>query len=120
MRSPFNCLALLQTINLAPAQRPAIAYPHASHCPPEALLAQTQHGTKTSARKLVGTGWPHADAPGTRPGRTAGEAVPADDEWLWRAEELTHCQEKVAEYDATAPRRRAARRADSDPAAAAV
>jgi hypothetical protein len=37
----------------------------------------------------------------------------ADDEWL-RAEELAHCQEKVAEYDATAPRRRAAaaRRAD--------
>jgi hypothetical protein len=35
----------------------------------------------------------------------------ADDEWL-RAEELTHCQEKVAEYNATAPRRRAARRAD--------
>jgi hypothetical protein len=39
----------------------------------------------------------------------------AEDEWL-RAEELAHCQEKVAEYDATAPRRRAARRAD--PAAA--
>jgi hypothetical protein len=35
----------------------------------------------------------------------------ADDEWL-RGEELAHCQEKVAEYDATAPRRRAARRAD--------
>jgi hypothetical protein len=33
----------------------------------------------------------------------------ADDEWL-RAEELGHCQEKVAEYDAAAPRRRAARR----------
>ena len=31
----------------------------------------------------------------------------ADDEWL-RAEELTHCPEKVAEYDAAAPRRRAA------------
>ncbi len=31
----------------------------------------------------------------------------ADDQWL-RAEELTHCQEKVAEYNATAPRRRAA------------
>ena len=28
------------------------------------------------------------------------------------AEELTHCQEKVAEYDAAAPRRHAARRAD--------
>ena len=28
----------------------------------------------------------------------------ADDEWL-RAEELSHCQEKVAEYDAAAPRR---------------
>ncbi len=43
----------------------------------------------------------------------------ADDEWLRAeelAEELAHCQEKVAEYDATAPRRRAARRAD--PAAA--
>ncbi len=43
----------------------------------------------------------------------------ADDEWL-RAEELTHCQEKVAEYDVTAPRRRAARRADSSAAPAAV
>ncbi len=43
----------------------------------------------------------------------------ADDEWL-RAEELAHCPEKGAEYDATAPRRRAARRADppADPAAA--
>ena len=45
----------------------------------------------------------------------------ADDEWL-RAEELPHCQEKarVAEYDAAAPRRRAARRADpaAEPAAA--
>ncbi len=42
----------------------------------------------------------------------------ADDEWL-RAEELTHCQEKVEEYNATAPRRRAARRADpaAEPAA---
>ena len=39
----------------------------------------------------------------------------ADDEWL-RVEELAHCPEKVAEYDATAPRRRAARR--TDPAAA--
>jgi hypothetical protein len=29
----------------------------------------------------------------------------ADDEWL-RAEDLLHCQGKVAEYDATAPRRR--------------
>ena len=38
-----------------------------------------------------------------------------DDEWL-RAEELAHCPEKVAEYDAAAPRRRAARQAD--PAAA--
>ena len=35
----------------------------------------------------------------------------ADDEWL-RAEELLHCPEKVAEYDAAAPRRRAARRVD--------
>ena len=43
----------------------------------------------------------------------------ADDEWL-RAEELTHCPEKVAEYDATAPRRRAARRADPAAAPAAV
>jgi hypothetical protein len=33
----------------------------------------------------------------------------ADDEWL-RTEELVHCQEKVAECDAAAPRRRAARR----------
>jgi hypothetical protein len=33
----------------------------------------------------------------------------ADDEWL-RREELTHCPDKVAEYDAAAPRRRAARR----------
>ncbi len=36
----------------------------------------------------------------------------ADDEWL-RAEELAHCQEKVAEYDAAAPRRNAARQTDS-------
>jgi hypothetical protein len=35
----------------------------------------------------------------------------ADDECL-RAEDLTHCQEKVAEYNATAPRRRPARLAD--------
>jgi hypothetical protein len=35
----------------------------------------------------------------------------ADDEWL-RREELAHCQEKVAEYDAATPRRSAARRAD--------
>ncbi len=42
-----------------------------------------------------------------------------DVEWL-RAEELAHCPEKVAEYDATATRRRAARRADTtvEPAAA--
>jgi hypothetical protein len=33
----------------------------------------------------------------------------ADDSWL-RLEELAHCPEKVAEYDAIAPRRRAARR----------
>jgi hypothetical protein len=33
----------------------------------------------------------------------------ADDEWL-RAEELLHCPEKVAEYDAAAPRRRRAGR----------
>ena len=33
----------------------------------------------------------------------------ADDEWI-REEELGHCLEKVAEYDAAAPRRRAARR----------
>ena len=33
----------------------------------------------------------------------------AADEWL-RAEELVHCPEKVAEYEAAAPRRRAARR----------
>ena len=41
----------------------------------------------------------------------------ADDEWL-PLEELAHCPEKVAEYDAAAPRRRAARR--GDPAAAPV
>jgi hypothetical protein len=35
----------------------------------------------------------------------------ADDEWL-RVEELAHCQDKVAEYDAAAPRRHAARRTD--------
>ena len=35
----------------------------------------------------------------------------ADDDRL-RAEELAHCQEKVAEYDAAAPRRHAAPRAD--------
>ena len=35
----------------------------------------------------------------------------ADDEWL-RAEELLNCPEKVAEYDAVAARRRAARRVD--------
>ena len=35
----------------------------------------------------------------------------ADDEWL-RAEDLSHCQEKVAEYDAAAPRRRAAPRSE--------
>ena len=43
----------------------------------------------------------------------------AADEWL-RAEELEHCPEKVAEYDATAPRRRAARRADPTAALAAA
>jgi hypothetical protein len=32
----------------------------------------------------------------------------ADDEWL-RAEELAHCPERVAKYDAAAPRRRRAR-----------
>ena len=36
----------------------------------------------------------------------------ADDVWL-RLEELAHCPEKVAEYDATASRHRAARRAGS-------
>ena len=41
----------------------------------------------------------------------------ADDEWL-RVEELGHCLEKVAEYDAAAPRRRGARR--GDPGAGAV
>ena len=39
----------------------------------------------------------------------------ADDEWL-RLEELAHCPEKVAEYDAAAPRRRAALRAGPDAA----
>ncbi len=29
--------------------------------------------------------------------------ISADDEWLW-AEELAHCSERVAEYDAAAPR----------------
>ncbi len=42
-----------------------------------------------------------------------------NDEWL-RAEELGHCPEKVAEYDAAVPRRRAARRGDSGPAAVPV
>ena len=36
----------------------------------------------------------------------------AADEWL-RAEELLHCPEKVAEYDAAAPRRRAGRQVSS-------
>jgi hypothetical protein len=40
----------------------------------------------------------------------------SDDEWL-RAEDLPRCQDKVAEYDAAAPRRRAAPR--SEPAGAA-
>jgi hypothetical protein len=46
----------------------------------------------------------------------------ADDEWL-RAEELLHCPEKVAEYDAAAPRRRrpgAGRRVGPTADAAAV
>jgi hypothetical protein len=43
----------------------------------------------------------------------------ADDEWL-RTEELGHCPEKVAEYDAAAPRRRGARNGDSDAAPAVV
>ncbi len=43
----------------------------------------------------------------------------ADNEWL-RAEELQHCQEKVAEYDAMAPRRCAARRAAPAAVAAAA
>ena len=42
----------------------------------------------------------------------------ADDEWL-RAEELAHCPEKVAEYDAAAPRRRAALQGGQGAAAAA-
>ena len=41
----------------------------------------------------------------------------ADDEWL-RLEELAHCPETVAEYDAAAPRRSAARRAGPDVAPA--
>jgi hypothetical protein len=41
----------------------------------------------------------------------------ADDEWL-RAEDLPHCQETVAEYDAAATRRRAAPR--PEPAAPPV
>jgi hypothetical protein len=36
------------------------------------------------------------------PGAVLGHTS-ADDEWL-RAKELTHCQEKVADYNATAPR----------------
>jgi hypothetical protein len=43
----------------------------------------------------------------------------ADDEWI-RAEELLHCPEKVAEYDAAAPRRRGARRGGPLEGAAAV
>ena len=45
----------------------------------------------------------------------------ADDEWL-RAEELAHCPELVAEYDAAAPRRRGAcrGRAGAPPAAPAA
>jgi hypothetical protein len=43
----------------------------------------------------------------------------ADDEWL-RLEELAHCPEKVAEYDAAAPRRRGARLAVPDGAPAAA
>jgi len=42
----------------------------------------------------------------------------ADDEWL-RAEELAHCPEKVAEYDAAAPRRRAVLRGGQGAAAVA-
>jgi hypothetical protein len=42
----------------------------------------------------------------------------AADEWL-RVEELRHCPEKVAEYDATAPRRRAGRRVTPTDGAAA-
>jgi hypothetical protein len=38
----------------------------------------------------------------------------ADDEWL-RAKELAHCPERVAEYDAAAPRRRRARRTAGAP-----
>ena len=41
----------------------------------------------------------------------------SDDEWL-RVEELSHCREKVAEYDAAAPRRRTTRRAAANPPAA--
>ena len=38
----------------------------------------------------------------------------ADDEWLWLEELVSH-QEKVAEYDAAAPRRRAALQPDAAP-----
>ena len=41
----------------------------------------------------------------------------SDDEWL-RVEELSHCPEKVAEYDAAAPRRRTTRRAAANQPAA--
>ena len=43
----------------------------------------------------------------------------SDDEWL-RVEELSHCPEKVAEYDAGAPRRRTTRRAVANPPAGAA
>jgi hypothetical protein len=46
------------------------------------------------------------------------EHTSADDEWL-RAEELANCQEKVAEYDAAAPRRRVHRVAPAAALAAA-
>ncbi len=44
-----------------------------------------------------------------------------DDEWR-RTEELAHCQERVAEYEAAAPRRKAAHRGGppAGPGAAAV
>jgi hypothetical protein len=48
-----------------------------------------------------------------------GAAIRPHGEWL-RADDLGHCPEKAAEYDAAAPRRRAAHRGDSGTVTAAV
>ena len=55
------------------------------------------------------TARPYAASLATLCGGGAGGHAAADDSWL-RLDELAHCAEKVAEYDAAAPRRRAARR----------